>query len=134
MRFLWCSSAPRPRLWLLRRNLAPAGEESCSVCACCHSVAEAPLPGGAGAGGGVSSGAALLSGGVVKRAVPLLQNETQNMNTREDLVTTGCPAVAPQPINKVIKPIKFPAQPQGMENRFIEGMSHTRELAALRHA
>src|SRR6185436_15003347 len=25
---------------------------------------------------------------------------------------TGCPAVAPQPINKVIKPIKFPAQPQ----------------------
>jgi hypothetical protein len=34
------------------------------------------------------------------------------MNTTEDLITTGCPAVAPQPINKVIKPIKFPAQPQ----------------------
>jgi len=97
---------------LLRRNLAPAGEESFLVCACCHSVAEAPLPDGAGAGGCVSSGAALLSGGVVKRAVPLLQNETQNMNTTEDLITTGCPAVAPQPINKVIKPIKFPAQPQ----------------------
>jgi len=51
-------------------------------------------------------------GAEVKRAVPLLQNETQNMNTTEDLITTGCPAVAPQPINKVIKPIKFPAQPQ----------------------
>jgi hypothetical protein len=51
-------------------------------------------------------------GGVVKRAVPLLQNETQNMNTTEDLITTGCPAGATQPINKVIKPIKFPAQPQ----------------------
>ena len=57
-----CSSRPRPRLWLLRRNLAPAGEESFPVCACCHSVAEAPLPGGTGAGGCVSSGAALLSG------------------------------------------------------------------------
>jgi len=34
------------------------------------------------------------------------------MNTTEDLITTGCPAVAPQPINKIIKPIKFPAQPQ----------------------
>ena len=34
------------------------------------------------------------------------------MNTTEDLITTECPAVAPQPINKVIKPIKFPAQPQ----------------------
>src|SRR3989442_3508632 len=45
-----CSSRPRPRLWLLRRNLAPAGEESCPVCVCCHSVAEAPPPGGAGTG------------------------------------------------------------------------------------
>ncbi len=112
MWFSSCSSRPRPRLWLLRRNLAPAGEESFPVCACCHSVAEAPLPGGADAGGCVSSGAALLSGGVVKRAVPLLQNETQNMNTTEDLITTGCPAIAQQPINKVIKLIKFPAQPQ----------------------
>jgi hypothetical protein len=34
------------------------------------------------------------------------------MNTTEDLITTGCPAVAPQLINKVIRPIKFPAQPQ----------------------
>ena len=34
------------------------------------------------------------------------------MNTTENLITTGCPAVAQQPINKIIKPIKFPAQPQ----------------------
>jgi len=34
------------------------------------------------------------------------------MNTTENLISTGCPATAPQPINKVIKPIKFPAQPQ----------------------
>jgi hypothetical protein len=31
------------------------------------------------------------------------------MNTTEDLIATECPAVASQPINKVIKP---PAQPQ----------------------
>ena len=48
----------------------------------------------------------------VKRAVPLLQNETQNMNTTENLISTGCPAIAPQPTNSIVKPIKFPAQPQ----------------------
>jgi DNA repair protein RadC len=34
------------------------------------------------------------------------------MNTTENLTSTGCPAIAPQPINQIIKPIKFPAQPQ----------------------
>ena len=48
----------------------------------------------------------------VKRAVPLLQNKTQNMNTNENLISTGCPATASQHINQVIKPVKFPAQPQ----------------------
>ena len=48
----------------------------------------------------------------VKRAVPLLQNETQNMNTTETLISTGCPATAPQPTNNLVKPFKFPAQPQ----------------------
>jgi RadC-like JAB domain-containing protein len=48
----------------------------------------------------------------VKRAVPLLRNETQNMNTTENLISTGCPATDPQPTNQVIKPMKFPAQPQ----------------------
>jgi hypothetical protein len=52
------------------------------------------------------------SPGAVKRAVPLLQNETQNMNTTENLITTGSTATAPQPINQIIKPVKFPAQPQ----------------------
>ncbi|MGD0260060.1 MAG: JAB domain-containing protein [Verrucomicrobiota bacterium] len=34
------------------------------------------------------------------------------MNTTENLISTECPAVAQQPINNIIKPIKFPAQPQ----------------------
>jgi len=34
------------------------------------------------------------------------------MNTTENLISTGCPAIAPQHINQVIKPVKFPAQPQ----------------------
>jgi hypothetical protein len=34
------------------------------------------------------------------------------MNTTENLTTTGCPAIAPQPINQIIKPLKFPAHPQ----------------------
>jgi hypothetical protein len=34
------------------------------------------------------------------------------MNTTENLISTGCPATAPQLINQVIKPVKFPAQPQ----------------------
>ena len=54
----------------------------------------------------------VCSPGAVKRAVPLLQNETQNMNTTENLITTGSTATAPQPINQIIKPVKFPAQPQ----------------------
>ena len=51
-------------------------------------------------------------GAEVKRAVPLLQNETQNMNTTENLIATECPAIAPQPEKKIVKPIKFPPQPQ----------------------
>jgi hypothetical protein len=34
------------------------------------------------------------------------------MNTTENLIATGSTATAPQPINQVIKPVKFPAQPQ----------------------
>jgi hypothetical protein len=50
--------------------------------------------------------------GRVKRAGPLLQNKTQNMNTNENLISTGCPAAAPQPVNQLVKLVKFPAQPQ----------------------
>ncbi len=50
--------------------------------------------------------------GAVKRVVPLLRNETQNMNTTENLITTGSTATAPQPINQIFKPVKFPTQPQ----------------------
>ena len=58
----------------------------------------------------VKSGSALS--GRAKRAVPLSENETQNMNTTESLISTGCPAPAPQPANNSVKPFKFPAQPQ----------------------
>src|SRR5205814_3009894 len=34
------------------------------------------------------------------------------MNTTENLISHGCPAPAPQPTNQIVKPIKFPAQPQ----------------------
>jgi len=34
------------------------------------------------------------------------------MNTTENLIATGSTATNPQPINQVIKTIKFPAQPQ----------------------
>jgi hypothetical protein len=34
------------------------------------------------------------------------------MNTTENLTSTGRPAITPQPINQIIKPIRFPSQPQ----------------------
>src|SRR5947209_2671487 len=34
------------------------------------------------------------------------------MNTTENLIFNGCPAPAPQPANNLVKPFKFPAQPQ----------------------
>jgi hypothetical protein len=122
VRSIWKASAgkvsvvfipPAPAPLVAPRNIAPAGEQELFWCACRHSVADAPPPGGTGAGGCLSSGPGLLSqGSEVKRAVPLLQNERQKMNTTENLTSTGCLAVAPQPINQIIKPIRFPAHPQ----------------------
>ena len=71
---------PAPAPLVAPRNIVPAGERRVlrKVCACRHSVADAPPPDGAGAGGCLSCGAGLLSRGMeVKRAVPLLQNERQ---------------------------------------------------------
>lgn len=34
------------------------------------------------------------------------------MNTIENLISNGCPAIAPQPVNQPVKPVKLPAQPQ----------------------
>src|SRR5438034_5084460 len=34
------------------------------------------------------------------------------MNTTETIFSTGFPATAPQPTNNLVKPFKFPAQPQ----------------------
>ena len=95
------------------RNFAPSGEEragrlrlpslSCYVLRCPTARAHA---------GAFRLERSCSLGVEVKRAVPLLQNETQNMNTTENLISTGCPATAPQPTNQIVKPIKFPAQPQ----------------------
>ena len=34
------------------------------------------------------------------------------MNTTENIIAGGCIATAPQPIKEIVKPIKFPSQPQ----------------------
>jgi hypothetical protein len=40
------------------------------------------------------------------------KNETQIMNTTENIITTGCTKVPAQPKTSIVKPIKFPSQPQ----------------------
>jgi RadC-like JAB domain len=100
---------PTPAPLVAPRNLAPAVETSfrpLSLRCWCSAARQR----GRGRVRFVRSGPALP--GAVKRAVPLLQNETQNMNTTENLITIGSTATAPQPINQIIKPVKFPAQPQ----------------------
>ena len=100
---------PTPAPLVAPRNLAPAVETSfrpLSLRCWCSAARQR----GRGRVRFVRSGPALP--GAVKRAVPLLQNETQNMNTAENLITIGSTATAPQPINQIIKPVKFPAQPQ----------------------
>ncbi len=53
---------PAPAPLVASRNIVPAGEMgSFCKCACRHSVADAPLPGGASTRGRVSLGAVLLS-------------------------------------------------------------------------
>jgi hypothetical protein len=47
-----------------------------------------------------------LSGQEAKRAIPLLQTKRKDMNTTENFVST------PQVENNIVKPIKFPPQPQ----------------------
>ena len=48
-----------------------------------------------------------------KKSSPALQNETQNMNTTENLIATGSPPQSLRnPRTKIVKPIKFPPQPQ----------------------
>ena len=99
-----------PRLWLLR---ATSRQQAKMFCACCHSVADAPLPDGAGTRGCVSFGAGLLSRGGGEECSPApSKKRNAKMNTTENLIANGCPATVPQPINTVVKPIKFPAQPQ----------------------
>src|SRR5439155_12235228 len=91
----------------------PAGEERAGSCSpAVTGLLRAPLPEAWAHAGAFRLERSCSLGVEVKRAVPLLQNETQNMNTTETLISTGCPATAPQPANNLVKPFKFPAQPQ----------------------
>ena len=101
-----------PALLVAPRNIVPAGEGGCEFAPAVTQLLMLRVPAARAHAGAFRSERGCSPGAEVKRAVPLLQNETQNMNTTENLISTGCPAIAPQPINKIVKPIKFPAQPQ----------------------
>jgi len=106
-----------------------------SICACRHSVADAPLPGGASTRGRVSSGAALLSRGVeVKRAGPLLQerNAKYEHDRKPHLHRMSRKFSATAKPNRQAHQIS--SSTAGMENRFIAGMSHARKHATVRNA
>ena len=104
---------PVPAPLVAPRNLAPAGEDDSRVFApAVTRLLMLRCPAARAHAGAFRQERSCSLGAEVKRAVPLLQNETQNMNTTENLISTGCPATAPQPTNQIVKPIKFPAQPQ----------------------
>ena len=83
------------------------------VCGLCHSIAAAPLPDGEGADGCVSFGTDLLSQGKGEesKSAPS-KNETQIMNTTENIIAAGCTTPPVQATASIVKPIKFPSQPQ----------------------
>jgi hypothetical protein len=83
------------------------------LCGLCHSIAPAPLPGGAGADGCVSFGADLLSEekGEESSSAPS-KTKRKIMNTTEKIIAPGCNATSPQPAKSIVKPMKFPSQPQ----------------------
>jgi hypothetical protein len=103
-----------PRLWLLHATWRRQARESFDqVLRLPYSVADAPPPDGAGAAGWLSWGAGLLSQeSRGEESSPAPSKRKAKMNTTENLTSTGCPVIAPQSINQIIKPIKFPAQPQ----------------------
>lgn len=129
MRFPPCSSRLHPRLWLLR---ATSRRRSQHLCARRHSVADAPLPGGAGADGCVSSGAGLLSpGGEESSPAPSERNAKHEHNGKPHLHwMPRNRSAAHQPSHQAGK---IPGSTAGMENHFIAGMSYTRKHAALRN-
>ncbi len=98
MRFWVVFTRVCPRLWLLR---ATSRQRSKHLFARCHSVADAPSPDSARTRRAFRSerGCSLGEGGEESSPAPLT-NETQNMNTTENLISNGCPAPAPQLTNK----------------------------------
>jgi len=81
------------------RNLAPAGEGDSRIFApAVTRLLMLRLPG--------------CANSTLLHAQHSFRTKRKNMNTTENLIYTGCPATAPQPTNQIVKPIKFPAQPQ----------------------
>ena len=129
-RFPSYSSRLCSRLWLLR---ATSRQRSKHLFARCHSVADAPLPGGANTCGGVSSGAGLLSrgGGEESSPAPSERNAKHEHN--------GKPHLHWMPRNRSAtheqhrQADQIPSSTAGMENRITSGMSHTRHHATVRN-
>ena len=117
-----------PRLWLLR---ATSRQRSKHLFARCHSVADAPLPGSANTGGAFRFGAGLLSrgGGEESSPAPSERNAKHEHN--------GKPQLHWMPRNRSAtheqhrQADQIPGSTAGMENRFIEGMSHSRHHATM---
>src|ERR1035441_8192881 len=106
-----CSAQPRATSRHLEVGASrPASDQLCRV----TQLLRAPLPASAVAVGCVSLGAGLLSQVEAKRAEPLPQKKrnAKNMNTTENLIQTELSPAPAQPVNQLVKPLRFPAQPQ----------------------
>jgi len=104
-----CSSRVCPPLWLLR---ATSRQRSKHLSSAVTPLLMLRRPTARAHAGAFRPERGCSLGTEVKRAVPLLQNKTQNMKITENLITTECLAITPQPENRIVKPIKFPPQPQ----------------------
>ena len=121
-----------PRLWLLRATSRRQAKDGGNVCARRHSVADAPLPGGAGVGGCVSSGAVLLSrgGGEESNPAPSERNAKNEHDRKPHLhrMPRNCSTTGKQ--NRQTNQISTATA--GMENRITSGMSDTGRHATMR--
>ena len=104
-----------------------------SFCACRHSVANAPLPGGVNTGGCVSLGAVLLSrgGGEESSPAPSERNAKHEHDRKPHLHRMPRNRSATHKSNRQADQV--PGSTAGMENCFTAGMSHTRHHATVRN-
>jgi hypothetical protein len=119
-----------PHLWLLR---ATSRRQAQHLCACRHSVANAPLPGGASTPECVSLGAVLLSrgGGEESSPAPSERNAKHEHDRKPHLHRMPRNRSAAHESNRQANHI--PSSTAGMENCFTPGMSHTRHHATVRN-